>query len=257
MVKHSAKAGHYAKVRSMVRKTWKPYTGSCLTWALEDFTSMNSSEPSEPVVVSHAFPLIVSTPHPIISPVIVQLQNPLAQATRGSLSIRPVPIEYSSRLSKSSMSQCHWAVLTFCKLWIADNMQTLSSRDLIDFLYFPIKTEPHNFGTYLINAVTLLKLSVFSKFSIIPAFFSIWLPFLWICFSNYSPSCLTWHQQSYNRITQNLIQSLGCLATALIPPNLKQPVSWNSMTWCKLWRSLLPSWPCMDQNSPWAIHLHH
>lgn len=196
-------------------------------------------------------------PHPIISPVIVQLQNPLAQATRGSLSIRPVPIEYSSRLSKSSMSQCHWAVLTFCKLWIADNMQTLSSRDLIDFLYFPIKTEPHNFGTYLINAVTLLKLSVFSKFSIIPAFFSIWLPFLWICFSNYSPSCLTWHQQSYNRITQNLIQSLGCLATALIPPNLKQPVSWNSMTWCKLWRSLLPSWPCMDQNSPWAIHLHH
>lgn len=170
-------------------------------WTLEDFTSVNSSEPSEPAVVPHAFPLIVGTPHPVISPVTVQLQNPLPQATRGSLSIVPVPIEYSSRLSKFSMSQCHWAVLTFCKLWIADNMQTLSSRDLIGFLYFPVKIKPHNFGTYLINAVTLIKLSVLSKFSIIPAFFSIWLPFLWICFSNYSPSHLTWHQQSYSPIT--------------------------------------------------------
>ena len=200
---------------------------------------------------AHAFPLIVSTPHPIISSVIVWLQNPLPQATCGSLSIHSVPIEYSSRLSESSMSQYHWAVLRFYKLWIADNMQTLSSRDLIDFIYFPIKIKPHNFGTYLINAVTLLKLSI------IPVFFSIWLQFLWICFSNYSPSCLTWHQQSYNPITQSPIWTLGCLATGLIPPNLKKPVSWNSMTWCKLWRSLLPSWPCMDQNFPWTIHPHH
>lgn len=61
---------------------------------------------------------------------------------------------------------------------VTDEMQTLSSRDLIDFLFFSIKINPHNFGTYLINPATLLKLSVLSKFSIIPVLLNIWIQFL-------------------------------------------------------------------------------